>query len=357
MMATEKTTRGITAKRANANMNSSGPAAPARPPPRFVRRHGRGLGALFVGVVVVIAVLPAVAMWARVHPPRVPLDDDPGRHGLRYEEIAFPSPLDGTILRGWYMPAPRPTGRAVVLLRASTATGSSGGISLRLAADLVADGFDVLAFDLRAQGTSDGDTLSFGAREQDDVLGAVAVARARGARHVAVVGFSMGAAAAMLAAARSPDIDALVLDSAFADLRDTLGAGIGSTWHVPGPIVGYALLLYRLLSGTDPASVVPAAAIPALSTPPDAVHRGGGRPGGQSDRRRGHGTGGRREGGVPARAGRGPCRGVLRRSVCLREPHPRLPGGCRAARILSRAVARAGLRDQTWTTASPGTST
>lgn len=266
MMGTETTARGITATKAN--MNSSGPAAPARQPPRFVRRHGRSLGALFVGVAVVIAVLPAVAMWARVHPPRVALNDNPGRHGLRYEEIAFPSPLDGTILRGWYMPAPRPTGRAVVVVAGIDSNRLAGGISLRLVADLVADGFDVLAFDLRDQGTSDGDTLSFGAREQDDVLGAVAVARAQGARHVAIVGFSMGAAAAMLAAARSPDIEALVLDSAFADLRDTLGAGIGSTWHVPGPVVGYALYLYGLMSGTDPASVVPAAAIPALSSRP-----------------------------------------------------------------------------------------
>ena len=246
-------------------MDSSGQMAPARPPRRFVRRHRGSLLVLLVGIVVV---LPAVPMWARVHPPRVALDDDPGRHGLRYEEVAFPSPLDGTILRGWYIPALRPTGRAVVIVPGIDSNRLVGGVSLRLAADLVADGFDVLAFDLRAQGTSDGDTLSFGAREQDDVIGAVTLAQARGARHVAVIGFSMGAAATMLAAARSPGIEALVLDSAFADLRDTLGAGIGSTWHMPGPIVGYALFLYRVLSGTDPASVVPADAIPALATRP-----------------------------------------------------------------------------------------
>jgi hypothetical protein len=246
-------------------MNSSGRVARVRPPRRFVRRHGGGLLLLLIGIAVV---LPAALMWARVHPPRLPLDDDPDRHGLRYEDIAFPSPLDGTILRGWYMPALRSTGRAVVVVPGIDSNRLVSGISLRLAADLVVDGFDVLAFDLRDQGTSDGDSLSFGAREQDDVIGAVAVARARGARHVAVIGFSMGAAAAMLAAARSPDIEALVLDSAFADLRDTLGTSIGSTWHVPGPVVDYALFLYGVLSGTDPASVVPADAIPALSTRP-----------------------------------------------------------------------------------------
>ena len=246
-------------------MNSSGQVTPVRPHRRFVRRHGRGLLVLLIGIIVV---LPAVLMWARVHPARLPLDDDPGRHGLRYEDIAFPSPLDGTILRGWYMPAPRPTGRVVVVVPGIDSNRLVSGITLRLAPDLVADGFDVLALDLRAQGESGGDTLSFGAREQHDVVGAVAVARARGARHVAVIGFSMGAAAAMLAAARTPDIEALVLDSAYADLRDTLGTSIGSVWHVPGPVVAYALFLYRVLSGTDPASVVPADAIRTLSTRP-----------------------------------------------------------------------------------------
>jgi len=254
---------GITAAKAKANMNRSGQVAPVRRPRRFVRRHARSLLVVLLGI---IFVLPAVLMWARVHPARVPLADDPGRHGLRYQDISFPSPLDGTNLRGWYMPALRPTGRAVVVVPGIDSNRLVGGISLRLAADLVGDGFDVLAFDLRDQGTSDGDTLSFGAREQYDVVGAVAVARAHGARHVAVIGFSMGAAAAMLAAARSPDIEALVLDSAFADLRETLGTGIGTTWHVPGPVVAYALFLYRVLSGTDPASVVPADTIRVLAT-------------------------------------------------------------------------------------------
>jgi pimeloyl-ACP methyl ester carboxylesterase len=232
---------------------------------RFARRHVLGLLLLVAGIAIV---LPVAVMWVRVHPYRVALDDDPGRHGLRYEEISFASPLDGTILRGWYIPAAVPSGRVVVLAPGIDNNRLAGGISLPLAAGLVADGFDVLAFDFRGQGESDGDTLSFGAREQHDVLGAVAAARARGARHVAVVGFSMGTAAAMLAAARSPDIEALVLDSAFADLTDTLGNELRSTWHLPGPLVAYGLFLYGVLSGTDPATVRPADAIGALAARP-----------------------------------------------------------------------------------------
>jgi pimeloyl-ACP methyl ester carboxylesterase len=249
-------------------MSSSGVREPVRPTRGFVGRHARILSALVIGIVALAAILPVALMWARVHPFRVALDDDPGRHGMRYEDVSFASPLDGTILRGWYIHAEVPTGRTVVIAPGIDSNRLVGGISLPLAADLVADGFDVLAFDFRGQGESDGDTLSFGAREQHDVTGAVAAARARGARHVAVIGFSMGTAAAMLAAARSPDIEALVLDSAYADLTDTLGTEFRSTWHLPGPLVDYAFFLYGVLSGTDPASVVPAAAIPALAGRP-----------------------------------------------------------------------------------------
>ena len=218
----------------------------------FPRRHGASLILLVVVLVVVaFAVVPVALMWARVHPARVALDDDPGRHGLRYEDVAFASPLDGTLLRGWYIHAERPTGRVLVVAPGIDSNRLAGGITLPLAEALVADGLDVLAFDFRGQGESDGDTLSFGAREQDDVLGAVAAARARGASHVAVLGLSMGSAAAMLAAARSTDIEALVLDSAFPNWEETLRRELRSGWHLPEPLVDYAVFLYDRLSGTD----------------------------------------------------------------------------------------------------------
>ena len=246
-------------------MSAAVSPTPGRRPRRWMRGHWRGLAVLLIAIVLL---LPVGVMWVRVHPPRTPLDDDPGHHGLGYEDVSFASPLDGTILRGWYVPAPQSTGRTVVIAPGIDSNRLVGGISLPLAVALVADGFDVLAFDMRAQGTSEGDTLSFGAREQDDVLGAVAAARAHGARHVAVIGFSMGTAAAMLAAARTPDIEALVLDSAFADLPATLENEFRATWHMPAPGVAYAMFLYQVMSGTDPATVVPADAIGALASRP-----------------------------------------------------------------------------------------
>jgi uncharacterized protein len=224
----------------------------------LLRGHWRSLALLVVGLAVVaLVIVPAVLMWVRVHPRLVPVADDPGRHGLAYDEVAFASPLDGVPLRGWHIRAPEPTGRTLVVVPGIDDNRLAGGATLALAPALVAEGWDVLAFDLRAQGESGGDTLSFGAREQDDVLGAVAVARARGARHVAVLGFSMGASSALLAAARTPDIEALVLDSAFARWDETLRAELREDWRVPEPLLPYAVFLYEALSGTDAGAVAP----------------------------------------------------------------------------------------------------
>ena len=234
-------------------------------------RAGRALAAAAVAGAVAVAVVgvgvPAV-IAVRLHPFRVPVDDDPGRHGLGYESISFASPLDGVPLRGWYMPSPNPAGRAIVIAPGIDNNRLENGITLRFAPALLAAGFDVLAFDLRGEGESGGAPITFGAREQWDVLGAVKEAKARGARRVGVLGFSLGAASAILAAARSADIDALVADSAFFGLEEMLAREMESRYHLPGPLAAYALLDYRLLSGTDPGDVRPGLVIGDIAPRP-----------------------------------------------------------------------------------------
>ncbi len=226
-----------------------------------------GVPVLLLVLVIALVVFPVALMFLRTHPVRFPLNDDPSRHGLAAEVVAFPSAADGTPLRGWYFAAPRSTGRGVVIAPGIDNNREVGGVALAITPSLLAAGFDVLALDFRAQGESGGDTLTFGAREQGDVAAAVAFMRDRGAARVAVLGYSLGAVSALLAAGPAR-IDAVVADSAFADLRTALGRQMGRAYGVPGPLVEYGLLLYALTSGTDPATVVPVAAVRAMPPRP-----------------------------------------------------------------------------------------
>eukprot|EP00439_Symbiodinium_sp_Y106_P082174 s348_g21.t1 len=79
----------------------------------------------------------------------------------------------------------------------------------------------LFCFDFAGCGISEGDYVSLGWFERDDLATCIAHLRSTGkASQVALWGRSMGAVTALLHADRDPSISALVLDSPFASLRD-----------------------------------------------------------------------------------------------------------------------------------------
>ena len=79
-------------------------------------------------------------------------------------------------------------------------------------------GYNVLLFDTRGCGKSGGSTVGLGATEPRDISLAVKLARDQfGTTKVAVLGISLGAGAAILAAAKDPSITAVIADSAWTD--------------------------------------------------------------------------------------------------------------------------------------------
>src|SRR5205823_5426124 len=80
---------------------------------------------------------------------------------------------------------------------------------------------------------SEGDHTTVGMDEVRDVRAAVAYAESRSAAPVALLGFSMGAAAGINAAARMTDVRAVVSDSSFATLQNIAGNSITHFTHLP----------------------------------------------------------------------------------------------------------------------------
>ncbi len=145
-----------------------------------------------------------------------------------YEAVEFATE-DGLTLRGWWFPQPDTT-RVVV-----GATGHKGAKTdlLGIGSGLWRAGNNVLLFDYRGCGESDPAPLSVGFYEQADLRAAVRLARARipDAR-LGLVGFSMGAALAILIAAADPAIRGVIADSAYATLAGVVGAAYGR-YRVP----------------------------------------------------------------------------------------------------------------------------
>src|ERR671932_2756881 len=137
----------------------------------------------------------------------------PAARGLAYEDVAIPAP--GADLSGWYVPG---SGRAAVVL----VHGVPGNRSQMLpyVPALHRAGFDVLLYDQRAQGTSGGEAVTYGYYEAGELAAAADYLRERsGAPRVGALGVSLGGAVVLLGAGQGARLDAVVADSAFADLE------------------------------------------------------------------------------------------------------------------------------------------
>src|SRR4029077_9822346 len=116
-------------------------------------------------------------------------------------------------LSGWWLPHPQPRGVVVVchgyLVNRCEVLGVAGTLQRA--------GFSCLLFDFRALGVSQGNLCTIGACEVEDALGAVDFV----APHdlpIAIFGSSMGAAIAIMTAARDDRIGAVIADSPYATL-------------------------------------------------------------------------------------------------------------------------------------------
>lgn len=154
-----------------------------------------------------------------IHPRRICVGGTPSDYGLPYESVSFPS-LNGLILRGWFIPAIKP--RATVVFCHGYA--GSKAPDLQYVPQFRAHGYNVLLFDFRAHGESNGSKSSLVYYERLDLLGAIAYLQQRGIHQVGLMGFSMGAAVAISSAPLSKAVRAVVADSGFAELKTILSA-------------------------------------------------------------------------------------------------------------------------------------
>jgi pimeloyl-ACP methyl ester carboxylesterase len=128
---------------------------------------------------------------------------------LNFQEITFKS-RDGLTLFGRFV---RSKNRATILLLHPL--NSASNKMLLYAEFLAKAGYGVFMIDLRAHGSSDGDTSTYGLREADDVAGAVDYLLHRldvNGQKIGALGISLGAQAALRGALKEECIRALVLE-------------------------------------------------------------------------------------------------------------------------------------------------
>ncbi len=234
-----------------------------------------GLAGFLLGLI-----LAATAYLARmmIAPNRQALWATPESVGLDYEDVQFPA-RDGLRVSGWFIPAHGNSsiGKATIILVHSwqwnrlgyAANGLFASVSgslridlLNLAKSLHNEGYHVLTFDLRNHGQSAAAyPVTFGQSEAKDLLGALTYLETREDTdngRIGVIGFSMGANAALFAMPQTNRMKAVVAVQPMTPLvfserltRDILG--------LFGPPIRFLVeIVYRLFGGPRLAGIMPA---------------------------------------------------------------------------------------------------
>jgi dipeptidyl aminopeptidase/acylaminoacyl peptidase len=182
----------------------------------------------------------------------------------QYEPETIPSRDPGISLSAWWMPSRAgETAPAVVIVHGHNSCKRASDLLLA-AGMLHRHGYSVLLFDLRNHGDStiQNGRYAGGTKEYRDALGAwdwLVNAKGLAPAHVGLMGFSLGAATALIATGEEPRVTALWEDSSYADLGTAIRAELGRNGY-PTWFEYAAYVAARVEAGDDLTTLSPARA-------------------------------------------------------------------------------------------------
>lgn len=233
---------------------------------------------LVVVVVVLLVVTRSQAMEVVLHPPaeRPEMRERPEDYGMSSEVVTVTT-ADGLKLYGWYVPGRN--GATIMVLHGSPGGRQDG---LYEAAFLNRHGYNVLLGSFRAHDESDGELISFGYYEVDDVSAWHQYLLTRDdvdPDRIAIFGESMGGGTGILYASQHEDIKALATASAFALTQDTIETFIEyeldpPDWTTP-ILAGFIVFWAEQVGDMDTAELDTEAVVNQISPRPILIIQGG----------------------------------------------------------------------------------
>lgn len=222
-----------------------------------------------VGCCLVIAMVIPAAIALRVYySPRFEFSYTPTDFGLAYLDVSFDA-KDGTPLQGWLIFPAQANGKPKSLIIISHGLGGSRTHMLGYAAIAAQAGHPSLLFDFRGHGHSGNDHTTIGFEEQQDMRAAINFAtKKRGFKKVILWGLSMGAATSAMVGADHPAVQALILESSYTSLGDTINAHVELHFFLPRIPFGYlGGFWFGVLGGFDVDSLSPMDALKSMQQP------------------------------------------------------------------------------------------
>lgn len=213
-----------------------------------------------------------------ISPPMSPMTHFPGDFELPYENISF-STRDGLKLKGWFLPSPGGDKRTILMCHGMS---DNKGLLLKQTYFLNrAGGFNLVYFDFRSHGESEGTITTSGGLETIDFDAAMAWLRQTKPElmgGVGVFGLSMGATVAVVSMAKHPDLRCAAVESPFTDYRTVIARWFWNNARVPYyPLVALTIRIVRFRVNASEIELFNPVASAALISPRPLFVIGGAR--------------------------------------------------------------------------------
>ena len=163
-------------------------------------------------IIVIIVVISLLSFYMAVHPMRFKTGVTPDKVNLKYENISFKT-SDNIIIKGWFIPAKKKTDKTIIVCHGYPFDKNN----ILQAVYFLAEKFNLLLFDFRYFGESEGKFTTLGYKEKEDFLAAVEFLKQKNFTKIGVLGFSLGAATVIMA--NSKDVKAIIADSSYANIE------------------------------------------------------------------------------------------------------------------------------------------
>lgn len=168
---------------------------------------------IIIGIILFLLLLSLWGFYLATHPHKIISTITPKDFSVPYEDVSFHT-RDNVLIRAWFLPNPNPQAKTIIVLHGYPA--DKGDIlPSRL---FLHQTYNLLFFDFRYLGASEGKYSTAGKDEVLDLEAALNYLNSRGITSVGVWGFSLGGSVALMAAAQTTHIKALVIESAYARL-------------------------------------------------------------------------------------------------------------------------------------------
>lgn len=224
----------------------------------------------YLGIILFLFI--GLSLWGfyiSIHPPKIETPVKPADLGWKAEEVDFKT-SDGLLLRGWFVPSSQKDSsqKAIVVLHGYPADKAN----MLYFAGFLHPEYNLLFFDFRYFGQSEGSYTTVGIKERLDLKAALDFLQKRGINKVGLLGFSMGGAVAVMGAPQTKMVKAVAAYAPYANLRLLAQTPYRNFWILKKPLGGLTLKWARIFLGIDVEQDSPLQAAQELKKPIFIIH-------------------------------------------------------------------------------------